>query len=498
MGFLTGRPRKAQTARRKRRDFEAAQMSRLVSGWTFGATTSDSEIQRNLPALVARSRDLSSNNDLMKRWLLLLRDNWIGDRGIRLLSRARREEGTPDRDARLRIQDAWREWGRKGNCTVEGELTWTDAQQLLSHRVPTDGELFVRKVIGYDNPSRFAVQFLETEFLDVNDMRDLPNGNRVRLGIELDSWRRRVAYHFLSTHRTDASAIGSDVYIQGGRDRVRIEADRVEHLFLKERATQSRGIPWAHAAMMRLRQLHGYEEAEIIGARVGASKMGFLEEEGGNTYTGSDEDEATGKIITDAEPGSFERLPKGVKVTTFNPEHPTTAFEAFRRAMVRGISGALNAAYTSVGNDLDGSNFSSARQEAIGERATYRVLQGWLAGQCHDPVFRTWLEVQLTLGLIPNLPTRQTDLIRYSLAKWQGRGWPWVDPVKDVDAAERARKLRSRSLESIVADTSGDDWEEVLEQIKAEDDYAESLGLTIGGSEPTDPNPAPTGEPGED
>ena len=59
------------------------------------------------------------------------------------------------------------------------------------------------------------------------------------------------------------------------------------HVFLPERAHQTRGVPMLATAIGALKMLHGYREAELVAARVAASKMGFITSPDGDGYTGA-------------------------------------------------------------------------------------------------------------------------------------------------------------------------------------------------------------------
>ena len=46
---------------------------------------------------------------------------------------------------------------------------------------------------------------------------------------------------------------------------------------MTKRPGQSRGVTWFAPVMVSIRMLEGYQEAELVAARAGASKMGFFE-----------------------------------------------------------------------------------------------------------------------------------------------------------------------------------------------------------------------------
>jgi capsid protein len=107
--------------------------------------------------------------------------------------------------------------------------------------------------------------------------------------------------------------------------------------------------------------LHGYREAELVAARVAASKMGFITSPDGDGYT-EDDLEDTHAPVMSAELGSFEQLPTGMDIKLFDPTHPTSAFSDFHKAVLRGIASGLGVSYASLASDLENVNYSSIRQ----------------------------------------------------------------------------------------------------------------------------------------
>ena len=45
---------------------------------------------------------------------------------------------------------------------------------------------------------------------------------------------------------------------------------------MKERPGQVRGVPWTASVMEALHNFQGYEDAEVVAARVASGKMGFF------------------------------------------------------------------------------------------------------------------------------------------------------------------------------------------------------------------------------
>ena len=101
------------------------------------------------------------------------------------------------------------------------------------------------------NRNGFQLQLLEGDRLDFgfNDEK-LKNGNEVRMGVELDRFRKPVAYHLLARHPNDLFVVKAT--------RERIPAEQVIHPFISDRIAQTRGYPWMVSAMTRLQILGAY------------------------------------------------------------------------------------------------------------------------------------------------------------------------------------------------------------------------------------------------
>lgn len=452
---------------RYHRAYAAAAANRLVAGWITSPLSADADLRTSLRALRARSRELEQNNDYARKFLRMVERNVVGPHGIRLQNKAKQPDGSYDKSANDKIEEGFDRWGRRGVCTVDGQLSFVDAQRLFIGSVARDGEAIVRIVRGFDNPFRIALQFIEADHLDEEYNREFPNGSCVRMGVEFDRWRRPVAYHLFTTHPGDYT------YAHAGQQYDRVPAAEIIHGFLVHRPGQSRGVPWMHSAMTRLNQLGGYEEAELVAARVAACKMGAVFTEDGS-YTGDDED-ASGQMLEDAEPGVFRVFPKGTKLETFDPEHPTTAFPFFMKVMLRGIASGLDVAYNSLASDLEGVNYSSIRSGVLEERDAWRVLQNWMAEAFCSRIYEPWLDMALLTQQVA-LPASKRE--KFAQPVWQPRGWDWVDPAKDQEANVAAVGAGLKTRAQILAE-HGRDLEEVFAGLAEEQKLAKKYDLQL-------------------
>lgn len=459
-------------AERLRRGFNAAEKNRLTADWPLFQTSTDADLYRSLKPLRNRSRDLSKNSPYARKFLEIATNNIIGPRGIRLQVRATRNTNdNPDKPLNDVIEMAWDEWGRKGTCDVTGQLSWLDAQRLAVRTLARDGEVLVR-LVETSNPFGMQIQFIPVEWLDEAYNR-IENGNRVIMSVEIDAFDRPVAY-WLTPPASDAFP-----RMVSETKRTRVPASEILHIYLKNEANQTRGIPWMAPAMQYMRMLDGYIEAELTAARVAACKMAFYKEPVSDEYTGPEKERP--ELIQETSPGQFGILPEGYELVQFSPEHPVTAFKDFVSAALKGIASGLNVAHATLSSDLTEVNYGSIRAGLIEERDHWRSLQCFLQESFCQPVYERWLKSALLAGAIDIPPAK---VAKASRPVWRARGFAWVDPEKDINATILAIQNGLKTRTDACAE-NGEDLEENLYQLAAEQQMIDSLGVKIGANPPT-------------
>jgi lambda family phage portal protein len=445
--------------------FNGATGGRFSLDWIASILSADQEIKGNKRLLRARARELSRNNPVAKSYLKILTANVLGEKGIGYQAQVRNNDKTLNDSFNTKIEAAWKEWGKQGNCTVDGKLSLRAVQNLVLKNIAVDGEVFVRRVKGFDgNKFRFALQLIDADQLDhLFSRAPSKTENEIRMGVEVDQWGRPVAYHINEKHPSD---------LGGSLLRTRIPADQISHLYDPERISQTRGITWFHPCMFELRMLGGYVEAEVIAARIGAAKMGFLEHTDASAFVEPNPD---AKYRLNAEPGVIEQLPPGMKFSAWNPDHPTGAFPTFIKAMLRFVASSLGVSYNGLACDLEGVNYSSMRSGLLIERDQWKMLQSFMKENLLQPIFEDWMAMALLSGALV-LDSR--DPSRFIEGKWEPRGWMWVDPLKDVQAGILGIGAGLTSRDALISEQGGD-YEEVLEQLKEEKELAEEYGLDL-------------------
>jgi len=467
------KPKRVRGHKALARDYAAANIDRLTASFTGSSLSANESIRRDLRMIRGRSRTLCMDNDYARKFLQMVKANVIGTNGIQLQCKFVNERGQPDNADSDYVENEFKQWAKPRNCSANGRQSWADIQRQVIETVARDGECLVQMIRPKHDRFGLHLRVLECDHLDIELNRDLGNGKKIKMGIESDQFDRPNAYYLKTNHPGESTL--------AGRDNERVSAEEILHIFISDRPGQIRGVPWMHTAIRRLNMLGGYEEAELVAARVGASKMGFYTSTDGDGYSadeaasdGQDQDDYD--LIQEATPGTFEQLPDGVGFTTFDPQHPTSAFADFTKAVLRGAASGLNVAYNTLANDLEGVNFSSIRSGVLEEREQWRSMQSWLIDQLHVPVYEKWIYNAIVYGGL-NLPSPKIES-KYHRIVWQPRGWDWVDPLKDTKANAEGVALGTMTRADIAA-AKGKDLRDIFEQLQKENELAKEYGLVL-------------------
>jgi lambda family phage portal protein len=480
--------RRKPAADSHQRAFAAAKLNRLTASWRLTAETIDDEIRNDLDALRHRSRTLEGDNDFARRYLDLVETNLIGEAAPRLVSLVDNAPGNPDTGARAAIVRAWAEWGKPGTCEVSGQYSWTGLCQAIVRATARDGEALVYRRYGRAAGNRFGYSL---QLLDVDRLATWKNQpadstkNAIVAGVEVDSMGRPLAYHFNTGQRSTANDRATD----------RIGADAVLHRFVLQRPEQRRGIPWCHAAMLSMYYAGEFALSALLAAKQGADTLGFFVSPDGTPPPIGEEasDEAGARVATSA-PGTWETIPVGYDVRSIDSKYPNEVFAPFlKSAYQRMASGLPGSSYPELCNDYEAVNFSSIRAAVLSGRDEWRKRQQWFATAWLEPVFADWLRMSLASGAIlldngSRLPIEKGE--KFVPHLWQFRGWAWVDPLKDMQAAREALDLRITSRTRLASE-AGRDIEEIFDEQQTEIALAEKYGIDLK------PPPQPAATPFE-
>jgi len=460
--------------------FNAAKNSRLQNDWPSASRSADQDLVVDLRKLRSRARQQAINSPIATKFLGMVRSNVVGRHGVKLAfkvpaARKTKGNGGLDEITNETLRQAWHEWGKKGSCTVCGRYSWRDLQRLIVEDTARDGEQLLRKVYVPKsvNPFGFQLQLIDADQLDdTYNQLAAANETQIRMGVEVDGNQKPLAYYLFKGNPYEVSF--------GSAQRVRVPADQIIHWFIAHRTGQTRGYPWFASSMSQLNMLDGYFMAELTGARISSSLLMSIQTEGDN---GDDEFEgdglnADGTKAIDINGGTALEMPAGQKLVNNTPSHPTNAFEGFVKQSGRLISSGMNVAYHKLCNDLAGINYSSGRLGELEERDFWMEMQTSLIDNVLEPVYDAWLKSAL-LNRAVDLSFGDSKRFMGTSLKWEPRRWPWVDPLKDVQASTLLVQNGFDTNASIL-ESQGKDLEDVYAERKREQDLADNLGLKFG------------------
>jgi lambda family phage portal protein len=459
----------------RRRGFKMAGGGRLATAWSGRSSGADADqvIYADHETLRQRAREQSINTSYLKRFYRLLRQNVIGPYGIRLQSKALLPDGKPDRVTRRLIEKEWRKFCKKGVFDVTGRYSYVTFSWLWLETLARDGEVLVRLVRNWPNRWGFALQILEADRLDLTLNQLLDNGNRIRMGVEIDEWERPVAYWMLNDHPGDILRRAEERY-------ERIPASELIHTFDPWRPHQSRGFTWTHAAAVDIHHLGEFRSATLVKAEHGAKITGFYEQDA-EWLDPPDDETPDVDVVEEVEAGTTKVLPYGLTYKPHQNASPGSDYAPFVKDTLRGSAAGLGPSYNRLANDLEGVSFSSLRSGELDERDFYKCCQELVISELLERMGEEWFNCALLKGAIKIAPR---DLARCSDQEWQARGWDWVDPLKDSKASRESVSGRIKSRSHYIR-LNGDDPDEVFEELAQEEQQLREMGLL---AEPTPTN----------
>lgn len=480
--------------------FKAGQTGRLTADLPSTPVTMDEWIRNQLRTIRARARRTYASNGFMRGFVHSALSNVLGASGVQLQMKLVDRDGNPERFLNTAIERLWRAWCEDpALCDQTGKWSFLEQQHQALESSFVDGEILARKIRGrVAGPHGFRLQLLDPELLPVDYEKELAGDRIIRFGVEFDAWDRPLAWHLVkpSTHRK--SWMGG----YWSRDFERFGPDEILHAFMARSVGQRRGIPWSATSLFGYHMLGELDDAVLVASRAGATKTGFIKVAPGQQYQGQgleNPDDPNSARIIDLEPMVVEQLLEGQEFQSFDPNFPDAAYGPAAKQHLRRIARGEGVSYSTLAGDLEGVNYSSGRIGMLEERELWKRIQAWFRPAFVGPVFADWLAHALLAGAV-EVNGRAVSFARYSellaAATWQCRGFQWVDPKNETDAALReiAAGLRAPS-DSIRA--RGDDPDSVWEQYAHDLAQMRSLGIApdFGQTTPAaSPDPATNGE----
>lgn len=455
---------------RRASSWAGADFGRLYSDWDAWTASPEFETRLNFRLLRARARTFARNNPWIVGFLDEAANNVVGAKGIMLQAMIRTALGKPAKATNDEIERGWKEWSYPENASADGHDSFIELERQIIQTVIVDGECFVRRLRGFPNRFGYALQIIDADLVDETyNVGAGPGQNRIRMGIEVDRYNRPIAYHVWTRYAEDAD--GTE------RKRDRIPAEDMHHLFVRwHRSNTVRGITWFAPVLVSMRHLGEYEVNHVVAARAAATKTAVIVNNHPDAVANFEPPKKGEEPrMFELEPGVMPELMPGQDIREIDPTFPTANYGDFVTAVLRAVARGLKVSYLTLTGDLRQANYSSMRAGLLPERDHWRSLQVWFATHFHRVTYRDWVDMAALKGAIAVDARLGSDY--YDVA-WRGRGWKWVDPKNDLEAAQIEIQLGVTSRQRIAAE-QGNDYEEVIDEIEYEVEYADDHDVDV-------------------
>lgn len=374
----------------------------------------------------ARARWLHENNPIMANIDDTIVNNVVG-KGIRLQSKIGKKGIDDEIEARFKA------WAK--NCDIHQMVNFYDMQRIILENRMVDGEIYIYKMT---TPDGLKLQLIEADALDKSKGEN---------GISYDGNGAPKTYHFGQ-----------------GKDARDIDAVDIINYFRKTRATQKRGISEYKQSIIDIKNFSAGQTAAIQAARARANISHIIETERSPDDFGRKRDtsDPINGDLTDINGLLVYYLRDGETVSTMDVKGETWSSN-FTHDVVRLIGTGRKVSYELAFRDYSKVNFSSSRASLIQDNKRFDDEQRHITEYVLDNVFEAWLELEIMLGKIKriNRTSFMRDPIKYLRQKWSYPRREWVDPIKDLTAAQMEIDMGGSTNTDFCA-SRGTDYEENL------------------------------------
>lgn len=461
-------------------NYGASTVKKSLTGWLHAGGSAREDIQDNLDILRQRSRDLYMGVPLATGAIKTMRTNVVG-RGLKLKPTIDREvlHMTPEEAHALerQIEREWKLWAESPDCDAARLDNFYELQQLAFMGWLLSGDclalLPVKKRKG--QPYDLRIKLIEADRLSSPGGFDTLD-NKIVGGVETDSTGEVIAYHFSKHHPLS--------YADEPMEWVRVPAygektgrRNVIHIMTRERIDQRRGVPFLAPVIEALKQLGRYTDAELVAAVVSGLFAVFIEkessEEGPPIGSGIPEEmqvDTEDETSIELAPGAVIDLNEGEKANATSPGRPNANFSGFVEAICRQIGAALEIPYELLLKCFT-SSYSASRGALEEAWKMFKMYRSWLANDFCQVVYEEWLAEAVAKGRI-SAPGFFSDVLyrkAYSAAEWNGPARGILNPVQEVQAAEKRVQNGFSTRQSETMEMTGTDYFANVEQLRQEE-----------------------------
>lgn len=473
----------------------ANQNKNSLAGWKSVLGSALEDIERNIPKLRERSRDLYMGAPLATGALKTTRTNVIGA-GLKLNSQIDYEYlgmTVEEADAwETKVEREFNLWAESIHCDAQRMNNFYELQQLAFISWLMSGDVFsLLPIIPRINmPYDLRVQLIEADRVCTPMSKSFDN--KIVNGVEVGAFGEVIAYHIAQQH-PHSVGITKQEWKRVEKFGSKTGRPNILHLMESERPEQRRGVPILAPVIESLKQLARYSEAELMAAVVSGMFTVFIksktpeESQLGNAIHPDDQ-------LGDLDEGSYElgngaivALGEGEEVQESNPGRPNTAFDGFVTSICRQIGSAIEIPYELLMKHFTAS-YSASRAALLEAWKMFKMRRTWMANDFCQPIYEEWLSEAVAKGRI-NAPGFFTDPIArkaYCSAEWNGPSQGQIDPLKEVNAAIKRVDNGFSTRQRETVELNGGDFYKNHRQRVVEEQLRREGGLVVSEQTSTD------------
>ena len=497
-------PKRGSEAYRKRRELERAQEQEQkqtrrggaprMSYGSHGASQTlnslvgwiEDDIDLHSSTLRQRARDLYAGGGLGRSGPQTLTTSVVGwgiqpkpkiDGDFLGMSDEEREE------AERNILREFRLWAENTMCDAERQQNFYGLQELAFLSMLMSGDVFALfgMEVNKRTPYQTTIRLLEADRISTPDSSgdsestETDGGGRIIDGVEVSKTGAVVRYWVSSRNplaENDSSELTWSSIEAFGKD---TGYPNVLHIMTHERPEQRRGIPFVSSEIEQIKQTTRYLNAELAANVVSAMLTAFIvsDDEDGTPgmedAVNPDEKVKDDELSLELAPGAVYELPPGKKVETVNPLRSNSQFEAFVNTTIMIIASSMGIPKEVLIKKYE-SNYTAARAALLDFWRTVRVYRTKFNAMFNQPVYEQWLSEAVAAGRIDAPGFFDDPAVRAAWCgcSWMGASMGHVDPLKEVNAAEKRIANNITTQEQEASEYNGNDWAANIRQRRRE------------------------------
>jgi lambda family phage portal protein len=454
-----------------------ARRGRRTAGWGPGEGSAAADIRPDLPELRGRSRDLERNHPLAHGAIRTKKNGVVGT-GLKLRAVIDGDVlGITDPETIAKLQyDIEREWELfEAECDFTGQQHFADLQRTIYGSARVSGDIGIARRYKLRPGDTYGTKIVLIEADRISNPNRRVDGARIQAGVQLSVEGEVEGWWISDRHPGDLLATGLKWNFVSRRG-----ASGISQMVLAaqlDRPGQVRGIP-LFAPIIELIKQHGeYTAAEVKAAINDAYMFAIekteviLDDDGEPTFYVPDEDSDAPSVSKELalDDLTVGHLPPGRDFTVKKPERPNSAFEGFVNAVVKQMGAALDLPFEVLIKHFS-SSFSAARGALEVAYKADQVDQAWLARSALD-VVREWQFTEMVARGRFDAPGFFEDPIKRRA--WLGHLWigptrVQINPVVEANADKIDHDMGTKTLEQIMTERTGGDFDTKARQIKHE------------------------------